>query len=64
MPHPLLRWLLYGWMMVLVDLLVEHGGGFVGRLRRQDSSAAALVAAQIGLAIIWERWNGPLAGSC
>lgn len=54
MPHPLLRWLLYGWMMVLVDLLVGStavvsSDGHVSEIL----PAAALVAAQIGLAIVW-----------
>jgi hypothetical protein len=55
MPHPLLRWLLYGWMMVLVDLLV--GSAAVDLSNSYTVSkvlpSAALVAAQIGLAIVW-----------
>jgi hypothetical protein len=55
MPHPLLRWLLYGWMMVLVDLLVgssamiASGSYSLSRIL----PPTALVAAQIGLAIVW-----------
>lgn len=54
MPHPLFRWLLYVWMMVLVDLLVASmamvsSDGYVSEIL----PAAALVAAQIGLSIVW-----------
>lgn len=55
MPHPLLRWLLYGWMMVLVDLLVGSSAlNFFDRYYISEIlPAAALIAAQIGLAILW-----------
>lgn len=54
MPHPQLRWLLYGWLMLMVDLLVvsmatNSSDGYI----RQILPAAALIAGQIGLAIIW-----------
>ena len=55
MPHPAFRWLLYGWLMVLVDLLV--GSAAVDLSNSYEVSkilpSAALVAAQIGLAIVW-----------
>jgi len=54
MPYPMFRWLLYGWMMVLIDLLVGSmamisSDSYVSKVL----PAAALVAAQIGLAILW-----------
>ncbi|MFN0017274.1 MAG: hypothetical protein ACKVP0_03380 [Pirellulaceae bacterium] len=54
MPHPQLRWLLYGWLMLLVDLLVvsmamNSSDGYISEIL----AAAALVAGQVGLAIIW-----------
>ncbi|HMC11649.1 MAG TPA: hypothetical protein VKH44_10175, partial [Pirellulaceae bacterium] len=53
MPHPWLRWLLFGWIMLLIDLLVASSallsfGSYVSDLL----PAAALVGAQIGLAIV------------
>jgi hypothetical protein len=69
MPHPWMRWLLFGWVMVLVDLLVCSSAlleskGYV----REILPAAALVSAQIGLAIVlgtlgtarWY-WRAPLS---
>lgn len=55
MPHPLLRWLLFGWLMVLIDLLVGSSAMLSshGHDIREILPAAALVAGQIGLAIIW-----------
>ena len=54
MPHPLLRWLLFGWIMVLVDLLVGSlamvsADGYLSRIL----PCGALAAAQIGLGVIW-----------
>ncbi len=70
MPHPQLRWLLYGWMMVLVDLLVCSSAlNLADRYYISEIlPAAALVAAQIGLAILWGTlgtarwyWRAPFA---
>lgn len=63
MPHPQLRWLLYGWMLLLIDLIVvsmaiNSSSGYISQIL----PAAALVAGQVGLAIIWgtlgtTRWH-------
>ncbi len=69
LPQPLFRWLIYGWVMLLIDLLVcghamMSSDGFI----QQILPAAALVSAQIGLAMIWGilgtsrwYWRAPLA---
>ena len=54
MPQPLVRWLLFGWIMVLIDLLVGSlamvsADGYLSQLL----PSGALAAAQVGLGVIW-----------
>ena len=69
LPQPLFRWMIYGWVMLLIDLLVcSHtmlsSQGYI----KQILPGAALVSAQIGLAVVWGilgtgrgYWRVPLA---
>ena len=69
LPQPFFRWMIYGWVMLLIDLLVcSHAmissHGFI----QQILPAAALISAHIGLAIVWGilgtnrwYWRAPLA---
>ncbi|MBC7852017.1 MAG: hypothetical protein IAF94_01135 [Pirellulaceae bacterium] len=69
LPQPLFRWMIYGWVMLLVDLLVcSHAMISSDGYIQQILPAAALVSAQVGLAIVWGilgtgrwYWRAPLA---
>jgi hypothetical protein len=51
---PLLRWLLYGWCWLLIDFQTLITWAFAGQYWWGDAfQASALLAAQLGLAIIW-----------
>lgn len=69
LPQPLFRWMIYGWLMLLIDLLVcSHAMLSSDGYAPKILPAAALVSAQIGLAIVWGIlgtarwfWRAPLA---
>lgn len=69
LPRPFFRWMVYGWVMLLIDLLVcSHAMLSSDGYAPKILPAAALVSAQIGLAIIWGilgtarwYWRAPLA---
>ncbi|MGI8977932.1 MAG: hypothetical protein ACR2FY_01775 [Pirellulaceae bacterium] len=54
LPHPLFRWMIYGWVMLLIDLLVcGHAMVSSNSYVHHVLPAAALISAQIGLAVVW-----------
>jgi len=53
--HPVLRWLVFGWVLLLINLLaaVQAMNADVSWSREPSMSPAALIAGQMGLCVVW-----------